>query len=113
MRLRRMSHWGKPLQHLNNRRKNCVELSWETIKDFIISFGWAKGTLTVLFWVFHVWIYMLYNARLKDKQKEIDRLAQENREYKEIFTTLLGQRLDNPTQVVPPAKAKRLGKKTE
>ncbi|MGH9840169.1 MAG: hypothetical protein ACREEM_15415 [Blastocatellia bacterium] len=38
-----------------------MDISWETVKDFVVHFGWVKGTLTILFWVFHAWIYLLYN----------------------------------------------------
>lgn len=65
--------------------------SWEEIKEFIVTFGWAKGILTIFFFMAHAWIYSLYNGRLKDRQKEIDRIAYENREYRERFLALLDQ----------------------
>lgn len=80
-----------------------MNLSWETIKDFVVSFGWAKGTLTILFWVFHIWIYRLYTARLEDKQKEIERLAQDNKEYRDRFLALLDRYFDYPRKPEPPA----------
>jgi hypothetical protein len=90
-----------------------LDISWETVKDFVASFGWAKGTLTILFWVFHAWIYLLYNGRLKDRQKELDRLIQENREYRKIFIALLDQRLDYQKPGIPPPDTKSLSEKKE
>ena len=80
-----------------------MNLSWETIKDFVVAFGWAKGTLTILFWVFHIWIYRLYNARLEDKQKEIDRLIRDNIEYRERFHALLDRAFSYQKKPEPTA----------
>ena len=90
-----------------------MEISWETIKDFVVHFGWVKGTLTILFWVFHAWIYLLYNGRLKDRKKEIDRLIQENREYRERFIALLDQRLGFQKPEILPPDTKSLSEKKE
>ncbi len=90
-----------------------MEISWETIRDFVVHFGWVKGTLTILFWVFHAWIYLLYNGRLKDRQKEIDRLIQENREHRERFIALLDRRLSSPKIEIPSSETKSLGEKME
>ncbi|MGH9755304.1 MAG: hypothetical protein ACREA2_21205 [Blastocatellia bacterium] len=90
-----------------------MDISWETIKDFIVSFGWAKGTLTILFWVFHAWIYLLYNGRLNDRQKEIDRLIQENQHYRKIFFTLLEQRMGHQNPEISPPETKSLSEKKE
>ncbi len=90
-----------------------MDISWETVKDFIVSFGWVKGTLTILFWVFHAWIYLLYNGRLKDRQKEIDRLIQENREYRKMFVALLDQRLDSQKPEISQPDTKSLSEKKE
>lgn len=69
---------------------------WETIKTFIETFGWFKGVGTILFFIFHYWIYALYQARLEDRQKEIDRIAEDNREYRERFLTLLDNYFNYP-----------------
>lgn len=57
--------------------------------DLIAQLGWVKGTFTVFFWAAHWWIYKLYKGRLEDRQKEIDRLAEDNHEYREHFMKLL------------------------
>ncbi len=38
--------------------------------------------------VFHYWIYRIHQGRLDDRQREIDRLADDNREYRESFLRL-------------------------
>ncbi len=63
--------------------------SWSTVKDYVIAFGWVKGVFTIFFFLAHAWIYSLYRGRLKDRQKEIDRLAEDNHEYRERFLRLL------------------------
>lgn len=62
---------------------------WQTIKDFIVSFGWVKGMFALFFWFSQGWIYILYRGRLSDRQKEIDRIAKDNREYRERFLSIL------------------------
>lgn len=68
-------------------------IDWETFKEFLVEFGWIKGTFSVFFLIAHAWIYRLYSGRLRDRQLEIDRIAEENREYRERFLSLLDQRL--------------------
>jgi hypothetical protein len=67
---------------------------WQTIKDFIVSLGWVKGMFALFFWVSQAWIYMLYRGRLADRQKEIDRIAKENREYRDRFLAALDEKHD-------------------
>jgi hypothetical protein len=59
--------------------------NWNTIERFILSLGWTKGVFALFFFMAHGWIYWLYHGRLKDRQAEIDRIAKENREYRERF----------------------------
>jgi hypothetical protein len=85
---------------------------WEIIKDAIATFGLLKGTFALFFWVAHYWIYRLYAGRLQDRQREIDKVAAENREYRDRFMTLLdikfGLRDDKEA-----AKPKTEGEKSE
>ena len=67
---------------------------FETIKNFLVTFGWTKGIFTLFFFMAHGWIYSLYQGRLKDRQKEIDRIAQDNREYREKFLAILDKHFD-------------------
>ncbi|MFA5240495.1 MAG: hypothetical protein WC476_12420 [Phycisphaerae bacterium] len=62
---------------------------WQTILEFIDKLGTTEGVFVILFFVLHAWIFMLYKGRIKDRQREIDRLADENHEYRERFVLLL------------------------
>ena len=48
----------------------------------------------------HRWIFKMYQDRLDDRQNEINRMAEENREYREYFMKLIGQ-VENPSQNEP------------
>lgn len=83
-----------------------MELSWETIRDFIVAFGWTKGVFTIFFFGAHAWVYRLYNGRLQDRQNEINRLAADNHDYRDRFTALLDKHLELPEKkavALPPS----------
>jgi len=61
----------------------------DNILEFVKALGWTKGVFTIFFFMAHGWIYNLYRGRLNDRQKEIDRIAEENREYRERFLKLM------------------------
>ncbi len=69
------------LNAVNDILKNVLELTKEL--------GLVGGLFVFFFISAHFWIWKLYNDRLKDRQKEIDKLAEENREYREMFLNLL------------------------
>ena len=61
------------------------------IRDFIVNFGITDGLL-ILFFVFgHYWIWKLYNKNILGKQQEIDRMAQDVREYREYFMNIINK----------------------
>jgi hypothetical protein len=66
------------------------------IGNLIASLGVVKGTFVVFFFVAHGVILELYNGRVQDRQNQIDRLADENKEYRERFTVLLDKKLNVP-----------------
>ena len=68
--------------------------NWKEILDFVRTLGLTKGLFTLFFFLMHGWVYLLYQGRIKDRQKEIDRLAADNREYRERFTKLLDRHYD-------------------
>ena len=68
--------------------------AWNVVKDAVVSFGLLRGSFVLFFWVAHYWIYKLYSGRLRDRQKEIDRVAADNREYRERFLDLLDKHFD-------------------
>jgi len=59
--------------------------SWKVIGDIISKFGMVKGIFIIFFFLAHFWLWRLYIDRVKDRKEEIDRLAQDNREYRDRF----------------------------
>lgn len=84
----------------------------KTVLEAVKSFGWAGGTLIVFFWVAHFVYYKLTQARLHDRQEEIDRLAADNHAYRDRWLALHDKQhgYTPPQQPsLPPARKK--GKK--
>lgn len=73
-----------------------MPFSGDDVLEFIKTLGWAKGVFTVFFFMAHAYIYSLYKGRLNDRQKEIDRIAAENREYRERFLALMDSEFSYP-----------------
>jgi len=71
-----------------------LEKFWETVKDYIIAFGWAKGVFTIFFFLAHYWLFKMYNGRLADRQEEINRLAADNHEYRDRFLAMLDKHFE-------------------
>ena len=69
-------------------------LSWEIVLNFINQLGWSKGILTIFFFLAHFWYNKQIKGRLDDRQKEIDRVTKENREYREKFLSILDSKFD-------------------
>lgn len=72
-----------------------MEMAADTVDAFTNFFsvlGVYKGLLVIILIGSQYWIYRLYSDRLEDRQKEIDRLAQENRQYRERFLALLDKK---------------------
>ena len=67
--------------------------SLEQIGALIQQLGWAKGILTIFFIGAHWWIHKLYEGRLNDRQDQINRIAEENRAYRERFLVLLDREM--------------------
>lgn len=57
--------------------------------NIFVEFGLLEGVFTAFFFGAHGVIYKLYQGRLIDRQNEIDRLAVDNREYRERFLSLI------------------------
>ena len=74
--------------------ENCIEAG-KLILEFIKELGWTKGVFAIFFFLAHWVIYSLYNGRLKDRQGEINRIAVENKEYRERFLNILDIHFDN------------------
>lgn len=70
-------------------------MMWEVIRNFIFDFGWTKGVFTIFFFLAHFWIWMLYKDRIKDRKEEIDRLAQDNKEYRDRFLAFIDKNVED------------------
>jgi hypothetical protein len=61
--------------------------------DFLTKIYQEHGIISVAVLVALVaacyWIHKLYEGRLQDRQQQIDRLAEENRQYRDIFMRLI------------------------
>lgn len=65
------------------------------IVELIKTIGLAKSLFATILLSCHFYIFALYNGRLKDRQDEIDRLAKDNREYRDRFLKLLDKKFNN------------------
>lgn len=66
--------------------------SLDALNNFLTSLGIVKGLFALFFIIAHLWIYGQYRGRLNDRQKEIDRLAEDNRRYREIYLKNLDEK---------------------
>lgn len=60
-----------------------------TFVDLVTYFGPYIGFILFLIICFNFWVYRLYVGRLKERQDEINRLAEENKEWRERFQAML------------------------
>lgn len=65
-------------------------------------FGLAKGIFTAFFAGAHYWLYHMYDQRVKDAKEQITRIAEENREYRERFLSLLDNKFGYKTKFNGP-----------
>lgn len=63
--------------------------AWDSIREILKQFGFTKGLFILFFFMAHGWVYRLYSGRLADRQAEINRIAEDNREYRERFLAIL------------------------
>lgn len=80
-------------------------MPWSDILEFTKEFGLVNGGFAVFFFLAHIWIFRLYSARVADRQTEIDRLADDNREYRERFLKILDAQMGYE-KPAPPALPK-------
>ncbi|MDR9468882.1 hypothetical protein [Marinospirillum sp.] len=70
--------------------------------------GLGGALFAVIVLGMHYAVFRLYLGRLNDRQKEIDRLAAENREYRERFLDLLDKKFDyKPAKPARKSRNKR------
>ena len=60
----------------------------EQFGDLVKQIGFSGALFAVFFFGAHYVLYKMYLGRLDDRQKEIDRLAQDNREYRNRFLAI-------------------------
>jgi len=63
--------------------------SWKEIIEIVSKLGLLKGIFLIFFISANLWVWRLYVGRIKDRKEEIDRLAQDNREYRERFLSMI------------------------
>lgn len=65
-------------------------MKWASLlENVVMQHGiWALLFIVSLV-IFHRWISRLHQGRLDDRQREIDRLAKENHEYRDRFQKLI------------------------
>lgn len=80
---------------------------WDNIVVLIQSLGVTKGLFAVFFIGAHLVIYGLYRNTIKQMQAEINRLAAENREYRERFLSFV----DKHMNYKKPKATKKKGEK--
>lgn len=64
------------------------------IIELIKNIGLYKTLFSIILLSCHFFIFKLYNRNLKDKQNEIDRMAEDNRLYRDRFMKLLDDKFD-------------------
>lgn len=68
--------------------------AFDIIKDFIQSFGWVKGSFAIFFFLGHWYYLRALNQRVEDKQGEINRLAEDNRAYRDRYLAALDKKMN-------------------
>lgn len=77
----------------------------DQVLPFIQSLGVTKGLFSLFFLVMHWFVFSLYRGRIKHMQQEIDRLAIDNRAYRERFLEFIDRQMN-----LKRPKAKKGGK---
>jgi len=67
----------------------------DTILNFIQKVGTLEGLLTIIVLWLHRWLFKMYNERLKDRQKEIDRMAKDIHTWRDDFWKMVNQRRED------------------
>ena len=64
-----------------------------SISEFFSTLTFIEGVLLILLLLGGFWIYKNQQRQLDDRQREIDRLAADNREYRDRFERMMNQKL--------------------
>lgn len=71
-------------------------INWDTVLQFIQALGWVKGVFAIFFFLMQGLYFWAVRGRLIDRQKEIDRLAADNKEYRERFIAMIDKAQGHP-----------------
>ncbi len=63
--------------------------------QLVTEVGLTKAVFSLVILSCHFYIFSLYNDRLRERQAEIDRLAEENHQYRDRFLKLIDNTLSN------------------
>jgi hypothetical protein len=83
-----------------------VHISFGDVAKLVTELGVVKGLFVFFFVMMHAWVFWLYKGRLEDRQEQIDRIAAENKDYRDRFTSLIDKKLNIPKGRLPPAPPK-------
>lgn len=56
--------------------------------DFLANLSFSEGALLILLILGGFWLYKSQQGRLDDRQQELDRMAADNRDYRDRFERL-------------------------
>ena len=65
----------------------------EILSTILMEHGLWEVLVIVVIAVYSKWIAKIHEGRLQDRQREIDRMAEENRAYRELFLQRLHDRI--------------------
>ena len=62
--------------------------------ELVTAVGPLKAVFITFFFGMHYWVHKANSGRLKDRQKEIERLTKENDDYRKRFIQLMDKNFD-------------------
>jgi len=80
---------------------------WDQFVEMVKQIGIFETVFVFFFFGAHKFLYQMYNGRLDDRQAEIDRLAQDNREYRERFLAITDHKFNYDSEKMKIKKPKR------
>ena len=63
-------------------------IKWNSVLSFVTDPAFSSGVWIVSL-IFMAYMHKMYNRQLDDRQKELDRLAADNRQYRDNFAKLM------------------------
>ncbi|MFT5704017.1 MAG: Mg2+ and Co2+ transporter CorA [Rickettsiales bacterium] len=69
-------------------------MNTDSLLELVKTVGLSNTIFLIILLSCHFFIFRLYNERLKDRQDEIDRLAEENHQYRDRFLKLMDNKFN-------------------